>query len=185
MPPKAKLDREKIINAALDEVRECGVEGLNARRLAARLKCSTTPVFSCFGSMEEVKAEVVRRANGIYTAFIDEGLAEEKSFKGVGKGYIRFAYAEPQLFRLLFMAPQKNGAALPEADPNSVRIGEAAAAASGLDRAKAKKLYMEMWIFVHGIATMSVTGTLEFSEEEIGAMLTDAFRGIKNSLEEK
>lgn len=185
MPPKAKITREKIIEAALDEVRENGFGALNARSLAARLECSTSPVFSCFGSMEEVKEEVVRHATEIYSAFIDKGLKEEKSFKGVGKAYIRFAYVEPQLFRLLFMSSRKNVAALPGADPNNVRITEAAAAASGMDKDKVKKLYLEMWIFVHGIATMGVTGTLEFTAAEISNMLTDAYQGIKRKLEEE
>ena len=115
MPPKAKLTKEQIIESAVEEVRACGYEALNARSLASRLGCSTTPIFSCFKNMEEVKKEVVRRATEVYSSFIDEGLAKTMPFKGVGQGYIRFAKAEPQLFQLLFMTSHDKAAALPAA----------------------------------------------------------------------
>ena len=88
------------------------------------------------------------------------------------------------MFRLLFMSAKK-GAAFPSADPNAPRISAAAAAASELNKEKSEKLYLEMWIFVHGIASMIVTGTAEFTEEQIDCMLTDAFQGIKNKLKEE
>ena len=182
MPPKAKLTKEQIIESAVEEVRACGYEALNARSLASRLGCSTTPIFSCFKNMEEVKKEVVRRATEVYSSFIDEGLAKTMPFKGVGQGYIRFAKAEPQLFQLLFMTSHDKAAALPAADPNSPRVADAAEAASGLSREKVKKLYLEMWIFTHGIAVMLATKIADFTEEEISSMLTDAFMGIKNKL---
>ncbi len=183
MPPTAKLKREEIVEAALEEVRERGMEALNARSLAGRLNCSTTPIFSCFKNMEEVKEAVVERATAFYTEFIDEGLTEEKRFKGAGKGYIRFAREEPQLFKILFMTPRRVLPALPEIDPNYERVEAAAAESSGLSPEKVKKLYFELWIFTHGIAAMLVTKTLDFTEEEIGSMLTDCFLGIKNKLE--
>lgn len=184
MPPKAKLKEKDILNGALEEVREKGFGSLNARALAKRLGCSTFPIFSCFGNMEGLKEAIVKKILEIYGAFIEEGLKEKKGFKGVGKAYIRFARREPNLFRLLFMSA-KEGAAFPSADPNAPRISDAAATASELNKEKTEKLYLEMWIFVHGIAAMIVTGTAEFTEEQIDCMLTDVFQGVKNKLKEE
>ena len=63
MPPKAKLKEKDILNGALEEVREKGFGRLNARDLAKRLSCSTSPIFSCFGNMEGLKEAVVKRGN--------------------------------------------------------------------------------------------------------------------------
>lgn len=183
MPPKAKLNREKIIESALAEVRAEGMEALNARSLAKKLDCSTTPIFSCFRSMEEVKDAVVKKALELYTAFIEAGLAEESRFKGAGKGYIRFAREEPELFKLIFMTPKQIQPGLPDVDPNYDKVAAAAAFSSGLSEKKVQRLYFELWIFVHGIAVMIATKTLDFTEAEIGDMLTDCFLGIKNKLE--
>lgn len=186
MPPKAKLGREEILQGATEFVKRNGFEALNARSLARELGISTTPIFSCFKGMGEVKAEVTRRATELYTSFIDEGLREEKGFKGVGRAYVRFAKAEPQLFRLLFMTSTEETRAMkPATDPNAPRVTAAAIEASGLEQNAAEKLYLELWIFVHGIAVASVTGTFEFSDGEIDDMLTDAFEGIRKRLREK
>ena len=49
----------------------------------------------------------------------------------------------------------------------------------------AKTIYRDMWVFSHGIAAMSATGTAEFSEEEVRAMLGDVCRGLIGHLKEK
>ena len=48
MPPKVKVSKEDINTAAVEMVRESGAEALNARALAAKLGCSTQPIFSNF-----------------------------------------------------------------------------------------------------------------------------------------
>lgn len=35
-----------------------------------------------------------------------------------------------------------------------------------------------MWTFTHGIATMLATKTCEFSDKQIGEILTDEFRAL-------
>ena len=46
MPPKVKITKEDIANAALEIVRENGVSALNARAVALKLNSSTQPIFS-------------------------------------------------------------------------------------------------------------------------------------------
>ena len=38
---------------------------------------------------------------------------------------------------------------------------------------------MEMWIYVHGIATMIATAYLEWDLDFISAALTDAYQGLR------
>ena len=44
MPPKARITRDMILDAAFDLVRAEGHEALNVRTLAKRLGCSTQPI---------------------------------------------------------------------------------------------------------------------------------------------
>ena len=55
MPPKVKIAKEDIVNAAVELVRQYGPQALNARELAARLCCSTQPIFSNFATMDELR----------------------------------------------------------------------------------------------------------------------------------
>lgn len=53
MPPKAKVTKDMIINAAINVIREAGVENINARTVAKKLNCSTQPVMYHFETIEE------------------------------------------------------------------------------------------------------------------------------------
>ena len=44
MPPKAKITKEMIIDAAFEITRESGIEAVNARTISEKLGCSTQPV---------------------------------------------------------------------------------------------------------------------------------------------
>lgn len=48
MPPKAKITKEMIINAAFDIARTEGAEQINARTVSQKLGCSTQPVMYNF-----------------------------------------------------------------------------------------------------------------------------------------
>ena len=69
MLPKVKVTKDTIITAAMDIVRESGASALNARALAARLGCSTQPIFSNYTSMEALRTDVIAQANELYQSF--------------------------------------------------------------------------------------------------------------------
>ena len=56
MPPKPKITKEMILTAVLKITQEIGFEAVNASSIAERLQCSTRPIFTCYESMEELKA---------------------------------------------------------------------------------------------------------------------------------
>ena len=55
MPPRQKITRGMILDAALTLTREEGVGAVNARSVAKALGCSTQPVFSQFATMEALR----------------------------------------------------------------------------------------------------------------------------------
>ena len=105
MPPKAKFNRNEIIDTALCITREQGIEAVTARELGNRLGSSARPIFTVFNSMDEVKELVILKSKELYGQYVEEGLNQETAFKGVGIAYIRFAIEQPKLFQLLFMMP--------------------------------------------------------------------------------
>ena len=105
MPPKVKTTKEHIISAAVEIVRENGAEALNARTVAARLGCSTQPVFSNFATMEDLRLAVAIKANALYETYMQQEIESGKYpvYKASGMAYIRFAKEEKELFKLLYM----------------------------------------------------------------------------------
>ena len=72
MPPKVRFDREKIISAAFEIVREKGMEALCARAIAKAAGCSTQPLYHEMGGMEEIKEAVMKRAGQYFEQFVEE-----------------------------------------------------------------------------------------------------------------
>lgn len=180
MPPKVKFSREEIIAAALDIVREGGMTALTARSLAARLGSSAKPVFGLFENMQEVQKEVMLAANAEYQEFLYAEMMRGiyKPYKASGMAYIAFARKEKELFKLLFMRDRSDE----QGDTRDESIADIIALISrntGLSEEEARLFHLEMWIFVHGIATMIVTNYLDWEEEHISRALTDAYEGLR------
>lgn len=50
MPPRAKITKEMVVDAAFELVRAEGIERVNARTVSQKLGCSTQPVMYHFGN---------------------------------------------------------------------------------------------------------------------------------------
>ena len=179
MPPKVKITKEEIIRTAVDLVRTSGAQAMNARAVAAALNCSTQPIFSNFATMEELQRAVIDHAYTYYLGYLQEAASkgEYPRYKAAGMAYIRFAKEEKELFRLLFM---RDRTAEETADPDDFKEWvRTQMESNGVTREVAAIMHLEMWAFVHGIATMLVTSFLPLEWDLISNMLTDVYRGIQ------
>lgn len=77
MPPKNRFTKDGMIDAALDIVREKGIDALTSRELGARMGSSTRPMFTYFSTVNELKEAVRVRAAERYRDFMREGLNEK------------------------------------------------------------------------------------------------------------
>lgn len=180
MPPKVKITKEDIINAAVFLVRENGADALNARTVASVLGCSTQPVFSNFATMDELRLAVVEKADEICNEYIKKEIEIEDfpAYKASGMAYIRFAKEEKELFRLLYMR-DRTGEKIPSSFEFSDEIQNIINKNTGLDGNLLKLFHLEMWVYVHGIATMFATGFVNLEWELVSRILTDAYQGMR------
>ncbi len=96
----------------------------------------------------------------------------------MGMAYIRFAKEEKELFKLLFMRSRET-----DDEEGSSEDFELAVSLIqknlGISREKARLFQLEMWIYVHGMATMIATSYFELDKDMISNILTDAYEGLK------
>lgn len=184
MPPIIKITKEAISEVAFEIIVEKGLEGLNARAIAKKLNCSIQPIFSNYKTMDDLRNEVIEKANNLLSDYILEGTKEEKPYKGMGKSYIRFAKDYPKLFQLLLMSDNHMNSNTFLANDS---IGEATYAdggeATGFDKEKMRQFHFSVWIFTHGIATLCATRTCDFSDNEIDELLKNMFKGLLKEYE--
>lgn len=186
MPPKTRITKADIINTAIDIVRKNGETALNARNIAAALNCSTQPVFSNFATMDDLRLAVVEAADALCGEYMKREVesGEYPPYKANGMAYIRFAKEEKELFKLLYMRDRTNEVIPNETDTGS-QMESIVQKNTGLEDLDAKLFHLEMWAYVHGIATMIATGYFHLDWDLISRMLTDSYQGLKKQFEKE
>lgn len=174
MAPKNKFTKEEMIAAAMRIVQKKGSSALTARAVAEELGVSTQPIFTCFHTMEELQQEVSHAAEKIYQDYVMEGLKAPVPFYGFGMQYIRFAKEEPQLYRLLYLDKTAEGTngAVKAMESSQTLIRESLEKIYHIDGRTADRYFRDMWLVVHSLATLIVTDGCQYSEQEIGQILT-------------
>lgn len=180
MPPKVKITKSEIVDAAVEIVRQQGAAAINARTVATKLNCSTQPVFSNFATMEQLHLAVIEKAQGIYNTYTQREIESGKYpvYKASGMAYIRFAKEEKELFKLLFMCERSQEQSLEDTELFD-QMMTLVQKNTGLSGANAKLFHLEIWAYVHGIATMFATGYLNLDWDLVSATITDIYQGLR------
>lgn len=176
MPPKAKTTKEMILDAVLGITRETGFEAVNARSIAGCLQCSTRPIFTCYKNMEDLKREFLDFAYEYYTQYVSEynNSVKVKPCLLYPLSYLEFARDEPNLFKLLFISDMDLNIA--EANDFYNEIGnekraESFAETIGVDTGHAKVIFLNLFLYTHGMAVLTVGKKLILDRESAEKML--------------
>lgn len=186
MAPKNKFTKEEMVEAAMRVVRAKGINGLTAKTMADELGTSTQPVFTAFGSMDTVKQEVYAAAVHVYDSYVDTGLKEKIPFFGVGIEYIRFAREEPELYRFLFLTQTQDQecSAMKSMRHLQELVRPMLVSIYHITTAEADLYFRNLWLVVHSLSTLIVTGDCPYSDREIGQILTGFSISICKSIKE-
>lgn len=172
MPPKAKITKEMVLEAAFQLAREEGMERVSVRAIAKRLGCSTQPVLYCFGSAEELRQAVFDRADRFHQQCLFADQAGDPML-AIGAAYVRFAAQEKQLFRLLFQSNSLEKASFADVlnHPDVQPIIDILARAKGLDREAARDRFALRFMAVHGMASLLANNSMVYDEETVLRLL--------------
>lgn len=179
MPPKSRVTREMIVNAAVEIAREAGAEAINARTVAQKLNCSTQPVMYHFATMEDLKRAAYSQVDHFHTDYLMNCSGHRDPLLEIGLNYIRFAIEEPRLFRFLFQSGYAKEANLLEMIDSEelVPVLTAMQEGLGMDREKTRQVFLTVALFAHGYASIIANNALEFDERLVAVHLERAFNG--------
>ena len=170
--------RAALIAEGLRLLSDRDADSLSLREVARAVGVSAPSVYRHFPDKE-----------ALMTALAEEGLKQlataqheaadaagggEAGFAATGRAYVRFALANPALFRLIFTAPviaryrQNN----PKPDEAMSFLLANAAASVGADResAEARGAAIQAWALVHGLAMLMLDGQLPADDRIIDAI---------------
>jgi AcrR family transcriptional regulator len=170
MPPKNKVDKEQIIEAAFKITREEGFGAITTRKLANALKCSTQPIYYAFKNMEDLKQEVYVKAREFFeNEVLKRKNSKDIEFLAIGVSYIMTAKVERNVFRFISME-------------NNYSLQGVEELVKGVNLpSKESYLFLNMWIYAHGIATIVANNDVVVSEENIRELLLKASQGFEKA----
>ena len=179
MPPKIRITKDMIINAAVEVAKQSGYEKINARTVSEQLHCSTQPVMYHFSTIDAMKRAAYARVDQMHTEYLMTVSSQDDPILGIGLNYIRFAVEEPQLFRFLFQSGYAQGNSLLEMIDSEELIPVLAAMqeGSGLSMEKTRQVFLTVAMFAHGYASIIANNSLEFDETLVAKHLEQAWYG--------
>lgn len=168
MPTTLKITKEKILDAAFSIARSYGINKVSNREIAKRLNCSIRPIYYQFKNVAELNKELYVKIEKFFYKFIMDNMIDTMPlYKQVGINYIKFAREETNLFKFLFMTrsdliPKEFISKDQEDFKELVKLIKISTKLSDKD---VESFHIKMWIFAHGIATLSANNTVEFNDE--------------------
>ena len=187
MPPKTKITKEMIIEAAFEIARTEGAENINARSVSKKLNCSTQPVMYHFATIEELKKAAYEKTGEYHTEYLlDNRQNQNNVMLGIGLNYIRFAVEEPHLFRFLFQSGFAKENSILEVinSPELTPILSVMQGAMKLNAEQTKNVFITLAMFVHGYASLIANNSFGFDEELAAEHLKQVFKGAILSIQE-
>lgn len=180
MARKESITKEMLLDAAFELVKEEGIENLTARKLAVKTGCSTQPIFRTCKNMEEVTEEVFIKAMKYYNDYYKNyRKSSSVPFVDLGMAYIAFAREDKNMFKLLFLSEQRFGHSLYEILNGELQfVGHEINKAKNAGCKNPSGLFMQMWIFIHGAACMSLTGDYDLGEDETKDLLARSYKSF-------
>lgn len=165
--------RAALLAAGLRALENTDISEISLRGLAREVGVSATAVYRHFPD---------KRA--LLTAMAEEGLAQlgqmqqraaqdagDQAFVATGRAYVRFALANPGLFRLVFTHCDTRSDGLAEGNLAADMLLGSAAKFTGGDPAAARRFALQAWALVHGLAMLMLDGQLPMNEALIDQVI--------------
>lgn len=189
MARKKTVLSEDIISSGLQIVLKEGYDSLNARHLAEKMGTTTTPIFTNFGSMENLTYKIWEKANEECNAYLLESLKFNPAFKEFGMRFLNLAIEKPNIYRFVFLMPLSDNRlkTLKREEFFSVfkPVFDSVSNPMKLSYCGMAELIHCLIIFTSGLAVTYVVGKERPSKKAYNLMLTYLFDAISRYISEK
>lgn len=154
--------RTALVDAGLAALADTALEDLSLRGLARDVGVSPTAVYRHFpdkAALLRALADAGLERLGRYQQEAAEAAGSEAAFGATGRAYVRWALANPALFRLVFACNDPLGETV-FGQSLAARMLQSNAAAATRNPEEAQRLVIQAWALVHGLAMLMLDGQL-------------------------
>ncbi len=174
------LSKENIVKAAVKLINDEGWSELNARSLAKKIGISTKPLYRIYNNMDEIKTDALTEIYHQYGEFINSRIDSKKALLTLCISYVEFANNYKNLFISLFLSDnlkwKKIEDVFDEKWNQSTIINLVNKHGFSFD--EAKELFLSMWLYSNGLATLIATNQIKLDEERIMVRLVKIYKNL-------
>lgn len=176
------IDKKIIINTALLMVKKNGWESLNARSLAKELGLSTKPLYRIYKSMDEIKDDLYEAIYKIYDEFVNKRVDNKNALVTLCVAYVEFAKENKNLFKCIFLSHNLNWKTIDEVLDEKWNQSTIINLVNkhGYNFEDAKTLFMHVWLYANGLATLIATNEITIDDKDIIKRLVKVYKELVN-----
>lgn len=180
MKTAVDITKEQIISVAVKMVVENGWESINARSLAKSLGISTKPLYRIYNNMDEIKNDTIKEISRLYDEFLTSRIDSKKALLTLCIAYVEFAQEYKKLFVSLFLSNnlkwQSVENVLDEKWNQSTIVNLVNKHGYSFD--EAKSLFLNLWLYANGLATLIATNEITIDGNEILVRLVKMYKAL-------
>ncbi|MCD7840137.1 MAG: TetR/AcrR family transcriptional regulator [Erysipelotrichaceae bacterium] len=176
MPPKSKVNKEDVLNAAFLITKNEGFSCVNARSIAKSLNISTMPIFRVYENMEALNQELIERIYQYYRDFTSHYIKGDDELLEVSFAYVEFARKEKNLFYYVYVSDMSESRTMNEtinSDYNQ-NIIHKMMKQYHISYDKAVTVFRDVRFYSHGIASQVLVDRTILNEEEVLELIKQA-----------
>lgn len=180
MPASCKISKEQIIKKAVVIVNKKGWESINARDLAKELNISTKPLYRIYQNMEEIKTDIYKEIYKQYDEFITSRVDNKKALVTLCVAYVEFAKYYKNLFISLFLSNNLKWKTVDDVLNEKWNQGAIINLVNkqGYSFEEAKELFMHVWLYANGLATLIATNNIDIDDKEIIVRIVKIYKTL-------
>lgn len=181
MPVSCNLSKEQIINKAIVMVDKKGWDAINARDLASALKISTKPLYRIYKNMDEIKEDMYKEIYKQYDEFITNRVDNKKALVTLCVAYVEFAKRYKNLFISLFLSNNLKWQTVDDVLNEKWNQGAIINLVNkhGYTFEMAKELFMHVWLYANGLATLIATNKIDIDDKEIIVRIVKIYKTLE------
>ena len=184
MAGKSIIDKKTLLKIAIKMVERDGIESINARDLAANAGISTKPIYRIYKSLDELKDDVNEIIKKEYDEFIMKRVDNKNALITVCVAYVEFAEMHKNYFKCMFLSNNLKWTSIDDVLNEKWNQSTIINLVNkhGYSFEEAKTLFMNVWLYANGLATLIACNDLEIDNKEILIRIVKIYKELSKPL---
>ena len=177
------ISKEIVVNTAVKMVKKDGWESLNARSISKEIGVSTKPLYRLYTGMEELKKDTYNEIYKIYDDFINKRVYNKNALVTLCVAYVEFANENNNLFKCLFLSNNLKWKSIDDVLNEKWNQSTIINIVNkfGYTFEDAKSLFMHVWLYSNGLATLVATNKIKIDSKDIIKRIIKIYKKVANN----